>query len=181
MLATIQPHLKAIATFNAQSTVKSEPPKQSHLVNNCPQLIKPLLKLGDTSPFVNELQKLLAHWSVYGDSINGKFDPKTKKAVKVWQHRVFLPENGVVDHLTWHSLYAGAPVHMQAIQLGSECEAVATLQQIFQSIGRYTVNVSGKFDRLTDIAVRDFQMRRGLVSDGVVDIHTWRAISKVPH
>lgn len=184
MLTTTQPSLKSIATFDAQPTVTTvnlDQPKQSNEVNGCHQLMKPFLKLGDANPSVTELQKLLTYWGTYVDSFSGRFDTKTQKAVKLWQHRIFLPENGVVDHLTWHSLYTGAPVHLEVIKLGSENKAVTTLQQVLRTIGRYTVNVSGKFDRLTDVAVRDFQMRQGLVVDGVVDIHTWRAISKVPH
>lgn len=130
-----------------------------------------------------ELQRLLKHWDVYGDgdTIGNAFDRHLEGVVKNWQHRVFLKTTGIVDALTWQTLYTGGPVQMPTLKLGSSGEAVVTVQQILHAIGISQTAIDGNFCLLTDMAVRDFQGRRGLVIDGIVGHHTWHALSKVPH
>ncbi|WP_225902629.1 peptidoglycan-binding domain-containing protein [Pseudanabaena sp. PCC 6802] len=145
---------------------------------------KPILQQGDKGEDVAELQRLLRLWGLWEDTasaMDGKFDSALRQAVCVWQHRVFLPETGVVDALTWHTLYTGGPVDMPVVRLGTRNQAVVTLQTILQQTGFYWHQVTGEFDVLTDVALRNFQQRCGLVTDGVAGYYTWRALSKLPH
>lgn len=144
-------------------------------------LKKPLLQYGDRGSAVAELQKLLFHWGTYNSTVNGIFDQTVEIAVKAFQHRVFLQEDGIVGSLTWQALYTGAPVNMPVLQLGSQGEAAIALQSVLQRAGYFNRTINGQFDLHTDAAVRAFQRRYGLVPDGVVGPHTWCALSKIPH
>ena len=72
------------------------------------RLNKPILRKGDTGEGVEELQKLLKYWDLYYDIIDGIFSEYVEWAVKGYQHRVFLEEDGIVGSLTWKALYSGA-------------------------------------------------------------------------
>lgn len=144
-------------------------------------LKKPLLRLGCEGPTVVELQRLLLHWRTYQGTVNGVFDLLVELAVKAFQRRVFLLDDGVVESMTWQALYTGAPVNMPILQQGSQGESVITLQSVLRGIGYFHQTIDGKFDSYTDAAVRGFQRRYGLIPDGIVGPHTWYALSKVPH
>ncbi len=148
------------------------------------EIKKPILQQDSEGADVIELQRLLRHWDAYSSAVDGVFDAGVHQAVCTWQHRVFLPENGIVDSLTWHTLYTGGPVDMPVLRLGSYGEAIIMLQEILRNAGIYwhqAGELDGKFNVLIEIAVKDFQRRCGLVSDGVVGYYTWRALSKLPH
>jgi peptidoglycan hydrolase-like protein with peptidoglycan-binding domain len=145
---------------------------------------KPILQQGDEGEDVAELQRLLRLWGLWGDltsTMDGKFDGNLRQAICNWQHRVFLPETGLVDRLTWQTLYKGGPVNMAVLRLGMRNQAVVTLQTTLQQTGFYWHQITGEFNALTDVAVRNFQQRCGLVADGVAGYYTWRALSKLPH
>ncbi len=140
---------------------------------------KPLLQIGSTDAQVVEIQKLLAHWNLYAGVIDGVFGAHLEQAIKMFQRRVFLPETGVVDSLTWRSLYAGAPIEMPVLQRGSTDKAVVLLQKALQASGQKAMVLNGIFDHQTEAAVQQFQRRQGLVVDGVVAACTWMALSKI--
>jgi hypothetical protein len=61
---------------------------------------------------------------------------------------------------------------MQTIRYKSRGTSVGFLQELLFKLG-YTIPASSLFDKLTDTAVKDFQMRNSLVVDGIVGIKTW--------
>lgn len=140
---------------------------------------KPVLKKGFRKVEVLELRKLLAHWNVDIDSGSNVFDAPLETAVKKFQRRVFLQADGVVGPCTWHALHTGSPTDMPVLKLGSKGDAVKQLQITLNSAGIDLTEVDGNFGLPTEIAVRTFQRRKGLVVDGVVDCATWRALSRV--
>ncbi|HEY9616964.1 MAG TPA: peptidoglycan-binding protein [Microcoleaceae cyanobacterium] len=139
---------------------------------------KPLLKLGCTGKDVLELQKLLAHWQMYPNSLTGVFDATLEAAVKSFQRKVFLKETGVVDRTTWQALYQGAPIDMPVLQQGCAGEAVKLLQNTLTITKDYFGAIDGSFGPKTEQAVRSFQRRKGLISDGIVSHCTWRTLGK---
>lgn len=139
---------------------------------------KPLLQPGSTGVCVVEMQKLLAHWNLYVGAVDGIFGTQLEQAIKRFQRRVFLPETGIVDGLTWRSLYAGAPIDMPVLQRGSTHQAVTLLQTALLASG-HAVALNGIFDHQTEVAVQQFQRRQGLVVDGVMGACTWLALSKI--
>jgi len=142
---------------------------------------KPLLQNGSTGIRVVETQKLLAHWNLYAGAVDGIFGAQLEQAIKTFQRRVFLPETGVVDALTWRSLYAGAPIEMPVLQRGSTDKAVLLLQKALQASGQKAVTLNGIFDHQTETATQQFQLRQGLVGDSIVAACTWLALSKITH
>ena len=61
---------------------------------------------------------------------------------------------------------------MKTIRYKSRGSEVHFLEQILTKLG-YNVYVSNYFGQDTDIAVKDFQRKNGLVVDGIVGIKTW--------
>jgi peptidoglycan hydrolase-like protein with peptidoglycan-binding domain len=144
-------------------------------------LNKPTLQIGSTGQDVKELETLLAHWKYYFGPIDGIFGPQVQKAVKGYQHRVFLKEDGIVGSLTWQALYSGAPVNMPTLMNGSSGNAVKIVQNVLKFNGYYFGFIDGFFGTMTDVAVRHFQLSKGLVQDGTVGYKTWHALSKLPY
>lgn len=65
---------------------------------------------------------------------------------------------------------------MQTIKKDTKIEeAVFILQDLLREAG-YNIPVDGDFGPKTDEAVRDFQLKNGLVVDGIVGDKTWRAL-----
>lgn len=89
------------------------------------QLNKPVLKIGSQGETVKELQQLLLDYGMYVyldnsgacvypgiEVIDGIFGSKTEAAVKLFQGKMFLVQDGIVGDKTWRALYKGAPVDM---------------------------------------------------------------------
>jgi peptidoglycan hydrolase-like protein with peptidoglycan-binding domain len=146
-----------------------------------PKCCKPILQLGAHGKQVAELQRLLNYWGTYQGELDHEFGQVTEQAVRSFQHKVFLPVDGVVDALTWQALYSGSPVHMPVLKLGCTGDLVKVLQRTLRINDLLWAEVTGEFDCFTDAAVRNFQKRCGLVIDGIVGFYTWRSLSKLPH
>ncbi|MEG5103303.1 peptidoglycan-binding protein [Microcoleus sp. AT13-A6] len=142
---------------------------------------KPTLQMGSTGQAVKELQQLLYHWAYYFGAIDGIFGVQVQNAVKGYQHRVFLKEDGIVGPITWEALYSGAPVNMPIVMKGSSGNAVKIVQNVLKINGYYFGSSDGFFGAMTDVAVRQLQLGKALPQDGIVGYKTWHALSKLPH
>ncbi len=144
------------------------------------RVIKPTLRRGSTGQAVKELQQLLFHWQYYFGMIDGIFGVYVESAVKDYQHRVFLPEDGIVASLTWQALYSGAPIK-PILMIGSSGNDVKIVQNVLKLNGYYFGAVDGFFGPMTKVAVIQFQTNKGLPADGIFGNRTWHALSKLPH
>ncbi len=144
------------------------------------RLIKPTLRRGSTGQAVKELQQLLFHWQYYFGAIDGIFGVYVESAVKDYQHRVFLPEDGIVGSTTWQALYSGAPIK-PILMIGSSGNDVKIVQNVLKLNGYYFGAVDGFFGPMTKVAVIQFQTNKGLPADGIVGKRTWHALSNLPH
>jgi peptidoglycan hydrolase-like protein with peptidoglycan-binding domain len=156
------------------------------------QLNKPVLKIGSKGDTVKELQKLLLDYGAYvyiGNSgacvypglevVDGVFGPKTESAVKLFQGKMFLVQDGIVGNKTWQSLYKGAPVNMPVLRKGSTGAVVKQMQERL-AIGGYDVGaIDGSFGNRTEAAVRKLQEATSLPIDGIVGDRTWFELSKI--
>ena len=115
------------------------------------QISKPVLKKGSTGETVKELQKLLLDYGMYvylnnsgaceypgTEVIDGVFGSKTEEAVKLFQGKMFLLQDGIVDNKTWQALYKGAPVDMPVLKKGSSGELVKQMQDRLFTDGYYS-------------------------------------------
>jgi len=142
---------------------------------------KPTLQIGSTDQAVTELQQLLYHWGYYFGPMDGIFGVQVQNAVKGYQHRVFLKEDGIVASITWEALYSGTPVNMPIVMKGSSGNAVKIVQNVLKINGYYFGSIDGFFGTMTEVAVRQLQIRKALPQDGIVGYRTWHALSKLPH
>ncbi|AKG22697.1 peptidoglycan-binding domain-containing protein [Calothrix sp. 336/3] len=156
------------------------------------KLNKPVLKVGSKGAEVKELQQLLLNYGMYvfiGSSgacvfpgtevIDGVFGAKTEAAVKLFQGKMFLTQDGVVGNKTWRSLFLNAPVDMPILKKGSTGNLVKLMQQRL-AIGGYNVGaIDSSFGAKTEAAVKQLQTDTGLPVDGIVGDRTWFEISKI--
>jgi peptidoglycan hydrolase-like protein with peptidoglycan-binding domain len=167
---------------NETMTLVADTTSQSTLaVAEAASLMKPTLRRGSTGQAVKELQQLLFHWGYYFGAIDGIFGVYVENAVKGYQHRVFLTEDGIVGPLTWQALYSGAPVNMPTLMIGSSGNAVKIVQNVLKLNGYYFGSIDGFFGPMTKVAVIQLQTNKGLPADGIVGPKTWHALSKLPH
>jgi putative chitinase len=59
---------------------------------------------------------------------------------------------------------------------GEDGEPVASLQSRLRAHG-FDISVDGNFGAATELAVKQFQLQQGLVSDGIVGPKTWDRLS----
>lgn len=114
---------------------------------------------------------------------DGIFGQKTDVAVRLFQRRNGLTPDGVVGRQTWSVLFSSSakyciyPTLSRKLWLKSPMLSGPDVKVVQQRLLYYNClypdSASGVFDRLTDVAVRDFQVQNGLVPDGVVGPQTW--------
>ncbi|HUA31002.1 MAG TPA: peptidoglycan-binding protein [Streptosporangiaceae bacterium] len=133
------------------------------------KLIWPVVRLGDRGPRVIKVQLLLNQHGIRV-KVDGRFDFKTKLAVKFFQKRHGIFPSGIVTARTWEALIV-------TVRKGSFGPAVAAVQFELRFVYGYKfVKVDGKFGQQTLWAVRLFQKRFHLFPDGVVGPRTWNAL-----
>ncbi len=147
-------------------------------------LNQPTLQLGSTGNTVKELQKILK--DLVGDvslEIDGDFGETTELAVKVFQYRVFLNDDGIVGGKTWQALHAGQRSDLPVLRSGSKGDDVTKVQKVlkfsqeakdyFNSNGYYFGEIDGNFGANTEVAVKAFQKDKKIPTDGVIGQKTW--------
>lgn len=150
----------ASASVAAPSTVAAA---QHH------KLIWPVVRIGDRGPRVVKIQFLLNQHGIHV-KVTGKFDFKTKLAVKFFQKKHGIFPSGIVGARTWECLIV-------TVRKGSFGPAVAAAQFELRFVYGYKfVKVDGKFGQQTLWAVRLFQKRFHIFPDGVVGPRTWNAL-----
>ena len=113
-------------------------------------------------------------------TVDGKFGANAEKAVREFQLRYGLKEDGKVGANTWNVLYArytakhGLIVPYPGIVLrsGASGGTVRLVQQKLNSLGE-RLKDDGKYGASTAAAVQRFQRRNGLTADGSVGYATW--------
>lgn len=68
------------------------------------------------------------------------------------------------------------PLNLPTLRFGDSGDAVRVLQRLLVSNG-YKVPFDGSFGALTESAVKAFQSRRSLLTDGIVGQKTWRELT----
>ena len=128
----------------------------------------PNYKNGSSGNNVYAIQYLLNDRG-YGLTVDGKFGSNTESAVKKFQKTNKLTIDGVVGPKTWKKLFV-------TVKNGSSGNAVKAAQYLLKKVYCYSIDVDGSFGPATQSAVKDFQTRKGLSSDGIVGPATWTAL-----
>jgi peptidoglycan hydrolase-like protein with peptidoglycan-binding domain len=111
-----------------------------------------ILKKGLSGEPVQRLQAKL------GVEADGEFGPNTEKALKHWQSKNRLTADGVAGPDTFMAL---GLYELVLLKQGTRGDTVKRLQE------KLAISADGKFGSGTEKAVRDYQQKNGLVSDGI--------------
>ena len=157
------------------------------------------------SSAVRNLQRYLRQLS-YDDTgitappVDGIFESDTEQSLRDFQRTQGLAQTGTADALTWELLYAAYRASLanrtlpQSLDIfprmpmgyrmrsGSCGFTVTALQYILQELealygGMRDVTLSGRYDRATEDAVREFQRVNRLPVTGEVDLLTWNLLA----
>lgn len=120
-----------------------------------------LLKNGSTGNYVLYLQYGLHIMCCPPGSFDSKFGSGTESAVKKYQAKKGLTQDGIVGDNTWNALVAD----------------IKHIQTLLKNKGYYTGNIDGMAGSGTYNAVIQFQTASGLTADGMVGSATLNALN----
>ncbi|NLI21131.1 MAG: SH3 domain-containing protein [Clostridiales bacterium] len=149
------------------------------------------LRSGDTGEDVKKVQQRLKDLGYFTGSVDGKFGNATATALKAFQKKNGLAQDGVCGAITRTVLFAASPIYASAtatptptptlvitqettvtIQSGSRGSMVLSLQQRLVELGYYTSRLDGVYLAEDIAAVRAFQKANGLTVDGKAGYQT---------
>ena len=138
------------------------------------------LELGSSGTDVKKLQNRLKTLGYLSGTASGSFDAATDAALRAFQARAGLTQDGVAGPDTQKKLYASnaakasstAATVGKALESGSSGAGVKTMQQALKDLGYYTGSVDGSFGSGTQEAVKAFQQNNGLSVDGKAGTQT---------
>lgn len=140
------------------------------------------LQYGMSGRNVSLLQEALKELAFYTGTLDGSFGASTLTAVKAFQKKNGLKQDGVASPEMQKLVFEGRPLNAQGkktdvkilppiadieMKLGDKGSQVADLQTRLSSLGFFTGTVSGVFDNATQTAVKKFQNEHGLTVDGI--------------
>ena len=149
------------------------------------------LRNGDKGDDVKKVQQRLKDLGYFTDTVDGKFGDATVKALKAFQKKNGLSQDGVCGAQTRTVLFAASPIYASAtatptptptitlteattvtIESGSRGSTVLNLQKRLVELGYYTSRLDGVY-LVDDIAaVRAFQKANSLTADGKAGYQT---------
>ncbi|HPR77262.1 MAG TPA: peptidoglycan-binding protein [Candidatus Limiplasma sp.] len=152
------------------------------------------VKKGDKSDDVKKVQQRLADLGYFSGSISGKFDDATETALKAFQKKNKLSQDGVCGAQTRTVLFGINPIYAVAtstpaadatstpvvithdttvtIQSGSRGAAVLALQKRLVELKYYSSRLDGVYLEDDIQAVRSFQKNNNLTVDGKAGYQT---------
>ena len=151
-----------------------------------------ILKYGvQNSEAVKTLQTNLKTLGYYKNgSVTGNFGNLTKEAVAQFQRDNGLDADGIAGAKTLariqeklsgssssSSSSSSGTSSSSLLQLGSNSDAVKTLQTNLKTLGYYTGSLTGNFGEKTQAAVIAYQKTKGLTADGIAGSKTLAAIA----
>ena len=132
------------------------------------------LHRGDRGRAVRTAQCLLGRTGNLHGRPDGRFDGRTRAAVRHFQRPAGLRPTGRLDERTWAALLAAGP--RPVLKRGTEGPSVRRLQRSLTAALPGAVRVQGHFGPATTAAVQRYQRRTGLRVTGVAGPRTWRAL-----
>ena len=152
--------------------------------------------LGDEADEIATIQTALKKLKLYTGDITGHYGAKTQTAVKTFQKRYGLEDDGIAGEGTIQALYEAAEITYSGssssssdsdssgdsgsvLRQGSRSDAVRTLQEDLKALGYYTGEITGSIGSKTDAAIRSFQKKYGLTVDGIPGTQTISRLTSV--
>lgn len=133
------------------------------------------LQSGSSGKSVTQLQKRLIDLGWLAGKANGEYNAATEAAVKAFQKKMGLWDDGIAGPDTLKKLYSGSAKRSNtaaassgtSLKEGMKGNAVRTLQRRLKNLGYYSGSIDGDYGTATVNAVRAFQSDYGLTVDGV--------------
>ncbi len=122
--------------------------------------------IGAEGTDVEQLQTRLYELG-YLNSVTGYFGTETDAAVKEFQKKNGLYDDGNVGSQTREILYSSDAIPL-SFYLGDENDEILQYQQRLNELGYLTTKPDGKYGNDTVVAVKRFQENNGLISDGYI-------------
>ncbi len=159
---------------------------------------KEVLREGSTGEEVKALQEAFTAYDLQTLTADGYFGRKTKEAIISFQQNRGLTADGVVGKQTWAALYRHQ-IHDVSyedrvnyffgelntdtliklpLNKGEKGRDVLIVQKFLNYVSGSTRGIleDGDFGQATEQAVKNFQQRRGLTTDGCVGMQTYQAM-----
>ena len=95
------------------------------------------------------------------------FGDVTKSKVTSFQRSKSLTADGIVGDNTWGKLFV-------TVKEGNKRNAVRAVQYLLKNRHGINVSIDGIFGATTKSAVKSFQSKKGITSDGIVGVNTWK-------
>lgn len=134
------------------------------------------LRPGTTSGQVMTLQQKLKALGYYSGSVNGTYNSATKSAVKAFQKKHGLEQDGVAGPKTLRVLLDASAAKTETLRQGDTGSEVKSVQRKLQELNYYSGSIDGIYGEGTAAAVRAFQKKKGLTQDGVAGPATLKAL-----
>ncbi len=143
--------------------------------------MKGLIREGDRSGKVADVQSRLRALKLAVDDPAGTFGPSTKIAVREFQQQRGIIVDGIVGTHTWNELVEASwrlgdrVLYLRAPMMRGD--DVATLQARLNALGFDAGREDGIFGRSTDSGVRAFQREYGVAEDGIFGLTSLAALT----
>ena len=139
------------------------------------------LRMGDSGSAVKDLQTKLKKLGYYSGTVDSTFGSGTYAAVRAFQKKYNLTEDGVAGSETLKKLdsaykNADSDKDDDSLRMGDSGSAVKDLQTKLKKLGYYDGTVDSTFGSGTYAAVRAFQKKYNLTADGVAGSETLKKL-----
>lgn len=134
---------------------------------------------GDVGLNVYVMQNKLKAMGYYEGECSGSFGELTRSAVSAFQRENGLEVTGVADAALWAIVYSGTAVALKrtdVLQIGDSGDVVTQLQTRLNALGYLNREATGRFDYVTETALRLFQMAHELSVTGWAGQETLTAL-----
>jgi len=141
------------------------------------------IKLGSTGSEVSQLQTMLNKLGYYSGSITGHAGEKMVEAIRAFQKKNGLTQDGIAGTATMNKLRSLAdpgytpPAAEQASTQGED--DVKTAQTKLKALGLYNGQITGNIGSKTKAAIKAFQKQSGLTADGELTAETLKKLKAV--
>ena len=139
------------------------------------------LRKGATGSAVKNLQTKLKKLGFYNAYVDGSYGDTTVAAVKAFQKKYNLTADGVAGSETLKKLdsaykNADSDKDDDSLRKGATGSAVKDLQTKLKKLGFYNASIDGDYGDTTVAAVKAFQKKYNLTSDGVAGSETLKKL-----
>ncbi|HPF87860.1 MAG TPA: peptidoglycan-binding protein, partial [Candidatus Limiplasma sp.] len=159
-------------------------------VKTVPPIYGLTLQYGDKGEPIKSLQTRLQELGYYDGDITGTFNSATRTALKAFQKKMGISNDGIATTDVQTILYSASAVSAgytvtptpvvtatiappsATVRMGDEGDDVEKVQQQLQNLGYYEGKIDGKFGSDTYQAVVTFQTKNSITADGICGSET---------